>query len=49
MKGRVKLWFYQKIEKIFEESKIFRYFDDSQIIIVPLDIETELFKDKNKL
>jgi 5-methylcytosine-specific restriction enzyme subunit McrC len=41
--------YYPKIEKIFEESKIFRYFDDSQIIIVPLDIETELFKDKNKL
>ncbi len=34
--------YYPKIEKIFENSKIFRYFDNAQIIIVPLDIEKEL-------
>ena len=38
--------YYPKIEKVFESSKIFRYFDNFQIIIVPLDIENELFKDK---
>ena len=34
--------YYPKIEEVFESSKIFRYFDDTQIIIVPLDIENEL-------
>jgi len=35
--------YYPKVEKLFENSKVFRYFDDTQIIIVPLDIE-ELLK-----
>jgi 5-methylcytosine-specific restriction enzyme subunit McrC len=38
--------YYPKIEGVFETSKIFRYFDKSQIIIVPLNIEKELINNK---
>ncbi|MCT7531329.1 McrC family protein [Aliarcobacter cryaerophilus] len=36
--------YYPTIKQIFESPKIFEYFDNTEIKIVPLDIETELLK-----
>jgi 5-methylcytosine-specific restriction enzyme subunit McrC len=41
--------YYPKIEKVFETSKVFRYFDNSGIILVPLDIECELFPSNHQM
>ena len=41
---RLKIY-YPKIEKVFENPKIFQYFgEEGKIKIIPLDIETELLK-----
>ncbi len=42
--------YYPKIEKIFEKPKIFQYFgEEGKIKIIPLDIETELSKEKKTI
>lgn len=38
--------YYPKIENLFETPKIFRYFDNTKIKIIPLDIEKELINNK---
>ncbi|WP_066404522.1 McrC family protein [Aliarcobacter cryaerophilus] len=42
--------YYPKIAKIFEKPKIFQYFgEEGKIKIIPLDIETELSKEKKTI
>ena len=41
--------YYPEIKSVFETPKIFKYFDNTEIKIVPLDIETKLLKESKNL
>ena len=41
--------YYPEIKSVFETPKIFKYFDNKEIKIVPLDIETKLLKESKNL